>query len=334
MEERAMPASSAARPGLEAFGRLIEDYLQEKRAAGTSPRTVGHYKEVLEEVLLPFCRDEGVVTPADLTNRHLNDLGAGHLDGSRSRSGRSISKATVHSYMRAINSFLTWARAQGEASAARGRLPSMRKRVLDTLTREEIQKLEDAAQTERDKLILRVLADTGLRLGELLALRPDDIRVEHGKHMLKVPGRERASSRSRGWVGGKGDRERLVPISAGLARRLRRFADRARGDATSDRLFLTLRRGRATGQLDALTESAVEQMIRNLGEVAGIRKRIYPHLLRHSFATEYLRRGGNPILLQQILGHSSLAMITQTYQHLTVVDAHDELMRLMAGDQR
>jgi len=316
-----------------AFAQLIHDYLQEKRAAGASPRTVGHYKEVLEEVLVPFCADAGVANPAELTNAHLNDLGAGHLDGTRSRSGRPISKATVHSYMRAINSFLAWAKTQGEGSAARGRLPSMRKRVLDTLSREEIQQLEDAAQSERDKLIVRVLADTGLRLGELLALRPADIRMEAGKHMLKVPGRERAS-RAGAWVGGKGDQERLVPIAPTLARRLRRFADRKHGGATSDRLFLTLRRGRASGQLDGLTESAVEQMIRSLGETAGITKRVYPHLLRHSFATEYLRRGGNPILLQQILGHSSLAMITQTYQHLTVADAHDELMRLLAADQR
>ncbi len=328
-----MSAVAASRQGQEAFVRLIEDYLQEKRAEGASPRTVGHYKEVLEDVLLPFCTDVGVHAPVELTNRHLNDLGAGHLDGSRSRSRRPISKATVHSYMRAINSFLTWARAQGEASTARGRLPSMRKRVLDTLTRDEIQKLEDAAQTERDKLIVRVLADTGLRLGELLALRADDLRAEGGKHMLKVPGRERADGRG-AWVGSKGDKERLVPLAPTLARRLRRFADRSRPEATSDRLFLTLRRGRASGQLDGLTESAVEQMIRSLAEIAGIKKRVYPHLLRHSFATEYLRRGGNPILLQQILGHGSLTMITQTYQHLTVVDAHDELMRLLALDQR
>lgn len=73
-------------------------------------------------------------------------------------------------------------------------------------------------------------------------------------------------------------------------------------------------------------------MIRNLAETAGIRKRVYPHLLRHSFAAEYLRRGGNPILLQQILGHGSLAMITRTYQRLEMVDAHDELMRLLAAD--
>jgi integrase/recombinase XerD len=315
-----MPGSVAPVREQDGFGRLIRDYLQEKRAAGASPRTIGHYREVLEEVLVPFCTDAGLEAPAELTSRHLNDLGAGHLDGTRSRSGRPISKATVHSYMRAINSFLVWARAQGEGGTARGRLPSMRKRVLDTLSREEVQRLEDAAPTERDKLIVRVLADTGVRLGELLALRPDDVRLEGGKNVLKVLG--------------KGDRERLVPIAPSLARRLRRFADRGRPDATSDRLFLTLRRGRATGRLDGLTESAVEQMVRSLGEVAGMRKRVYPHLLRHSFATEYLRRGGSPILLQQILGHSSLTMITQTYQHLTLADAHDELMRLLAADQR
>jgi integrase len=328
-----MAAASTSPQGQEAFVRLIGDYLQEKRAEGISPRTVGHYKAVLEEVLVPFCREEGVPAPSELTNRHLNDLGAGHLDGTRSRSKRAISKATVHSYMRAINSFLNWARAQGEASAARGRLPSMRKRVLDTLTRDEIQSMEDAAATERDKLIVRVLADTGLRLGELLALRSEDIRSDAGRHMLRVPGRERASGRS-AWVGGKGDRERLVPIAPPLARRLRRFADRGRSDAMSDRVFLTLRRGRASGQFDELTLTAVEQMIRALAESAGIKKRVYPHLVRHSFATEYLRRGGNPILLQQILGHTSLAMITQTYQHLTLVDAHDELMRLLAAEPR
>ena len=84
------------------------------------------------------------------------------------------------------------------------------------------------------------------------------------------------------------------------------------------------------------TSSATATWPRNndaLAEAAGIKKR-YLYLLRHSFATKYLRRGGDLILLQQTLGHSSLAMITHTYQHLTLADAHDELMRLLATDQR
>jgi integrase len=133
----------------------------------------------------------------------------------------------------------------------------MRKHVLDTLSRDEIQRMEDAADTERDKLIVRLLADTGMRLGELLALRPQDIRVEGGKNVLKVRGKE--------------DRDRLVPLSPALARRLKRFADRGRRDSSTDHIFLTLRRGRASGQLDPVTESAVEQVIRALGQVAGIR---------------------------------------------------------------
>lgn len=100
----------------------------------------------------------------------------------------------------------------------------------------------------------------------------------------------------------------------------------------SDRLFLTEHRSRWTGKYEAPGETAFEQMIRNLGQRAGIKRRVYPHLLRHSFATDYLRKGGNPILLQQILGHSSLTMITHHYQHLKFADAHDELMKLLLGE--
>ncbi len=78
----------------------------------------------------------------------------------------------------------------------------MRKRVLDTLSGEEIQRLEGAAAAERDRLIVRILTDTGMRLGGLLALRSNDVRLEGGKNLLKLRG--------------KGDRERLVPIAPSL----------------------------------------------------------------------------------------------------------------------
>lgn len=124
-----------------------------------------------------------------------------------------------------------------------------------------------------------------------------------------------------------------MPLSPILARRLRRYADRSRREARSARLFLGLKRSPRTGEYEPLTESGAEQMIHNLAETAGVRRRVYPHLFRHSMATDFLRRGGNPILLQQILGHTSLAMITQTYQHLNFGDAHDELMRVLADER-
>jgi integrase/recombinase XerD len=305
-----------------AFSRLVADYLQDRRAGGVSPKTIAIYADALSGVLLPFCAARAVTEPAQLANRLLNDLGAGLLDGSLSRRGRPLSKATVHSYMRAVNTFLEWAGAQaGEAVGGKGKLPAMARPVLDVLSREEVAAMEDAATTERDKLIVRLLFETGMRLGELLALRSDDLQTTGGRAVLAVRH-------------GKGDRGRLVPLSPALARRLRRYADHTRREARSDRLFLGLRRRAATGEFEPLTLSGAEQMIRNLAVVAGISKRVYPHLLRHSMATDFLRRGGNPLLLQQILGHTSLAMITQTYQHLTFGDAHDELMRVLLGDAR
>ena len=76
-----------------------------------------------------------------------------------------------------------------------------------------------------------------------------------------------------------------------------------------------------------LTTSGVDQMIRNVGELAGVGKRVYPHLLRHSFATWQLSRGMNPIQLAQILGHSSLTMIQAVYSHLSPVDAYEAVLR-------
>ncbi len=61
-------------------------------------------------------------------------------------------------------------------------------------------------------------------------------------------------------------------------------------------------------------------MIRFLARTAGIRKRVYPHLLRHSFVTEMLRRGMNTIHLARVVGHSSLKMINEVYEHLQATE--------------
>jgi integrase len=106
----------------------------------------------------------------------------------------------VKRYMSAINRFLKWCSEEGELGARiRGPEPRAERRVLDVLSREEIQRIEDAAVSERDTLIVRVLADTGIRVGELRRLRATD---------LVSQGRERYL-RTRG----KGANERLVPMS-------------------------------------------------------------------------------------------------------------------------
>jgi integrase/recombinase XerD len=303
------------------FLQLIADYLDEKRAGGVSGKTIHLYRDALEDVLLPYCAKVGATEPSELTTRHLNGLSIGLLDGTGSRSGRPLAKPTVNSYMGSISSFIAWAQRSGADINAKAQRPRLPQRVLDTLSREEIRAMEDAAGDERDKLLVRVLADTGMRLGELRGLSVDDLRLEGRKHYLKVRG--------------KGGRERLVPISPALHQRLSRYIQRTRKASSSDRIFLSLRRRPRSGEHEALTQSGAEQAIHNLAEAAGIRKRVYPHLLRHSFITEQLRQGANPILLARVVGHTSLAMINSVYQHLSLDDAHNDLMRaLLAADEK
>lgn len=319
---RAVGAGASAPRRIEgpatALGRLIDDYLQDRRARGASTKTIRIYRDALEGVFLPFVGARGVGALEVLTDRVLNDLTAGLLDGTASRSRRPLSKDTVHSYVRAVNSFLSWARQEGEKVDARARAPKLGRRLLDVLSREEIQSMEDAASSERDKLIVRVLADTGLRITELLALTGADLRQDGRNSFLHVHG--------------KGDRDRLVPVRPETFRRLRRFADSSGVDRATDRIFISSRRSSRSGLREPLTIWGAEQAIREVASAAGLSKRVYPHLLRHSFATHFLRRGGNPLLLQKVLGHESLAMITKTYSHLTIDDAQAEMLRVLTAD--
>ena len=105
-------------------------------------------------------------------------------------------------------------------------------------------------------------------------------------------------------VRGTGAKDRVVPAPKGF-RRLRVYIVRGRPkDAVSNRVFLFHRRRPTGGDYEPLTTYGVDQLIRNVAESAGITKHVYPHLLRHTFATWQLSRGMNPIHLAQILGTS------------------------------
>src|SRR5262249_44801950 len=109
-----------------------------------------------------------------LTRPALSGLSAQLLEEG-GKSGRPLSRHTIASYLRSINVFLSWAEAEGESVAGRAKAPKSSKRIIDVLSRDEVQAMEDAATTERDKLIIRLLADTGIRVGELVRLTLDDL---------------------------------------------------------------------------------------------------------------------------------------------------------------
>jgi integrase len=305
---------------------LVDDYLASCRAKGLSPKTIKlAYGYPLKGVFVPWCGRVGITAPSELTTRLLERFSAELMETGGKRG--ELSRNTVWSYVKAVRGFLAWAKAEGEGVDAEAKLPKLPQRHIDVLTRDEVQRMEDIADSERDKLIVRMLADTGVRVGELVKLRERDL-VEQSRTeaFLRVVGRSQGG-------GAKGDRYRMVPLSPALARRVRRYAERSRpADATSDRLFVSRRRS-TNGGYEAITESGVQQMVRDLADRAGIRKRVHPHLFRHSAATFMLQRGMNPLLVAQVLGHSSLAMIQRVYAHLTPTDAHHALMRALRPDE-
>jgi integrase len=303
-----------------ALATLASDFLADCRARGLSVRTVQAYDFPIRHQFLPWCATQGITEPSELTAQLAGRFTSRLLEEGGQRGGQ-LSRASVRSYVRSVRVFLGWvANPDGGATpvGASPRLPKAEKRMVDVLSREEIQRLENTAATERDKLIVRVLADCGLRLGELLGLRADDIREpKRGEFDLLVHG--------------KGSRDRKVPLTPALYRRLRRLLA-GRKVSGRDRVFVSLRKG-ADGRYAPLTASGVGQAIRVLAQEAGIEKRVYPHLFRHSFATNWLRKGGNIISLQTILGHADLSMIQGVYSHLDSSDDYAAAMSVLMGDE-
>ncbi|MGH7776050.1 MAG: tyrosine-type recombinase/integrase [Candidatus Dormibacterales bacterium] len=170
---------------------LVEDYLAHCRDAGLSPKTIRHaYGYPLRAVFLPWCSTHEVTEPADLTSRTLDQFVGDLLEHGGKRG--QLSKQTAWTYAKAAKRFLAWLKAEGEPVDGEVQLPRLPKRLVETFDRDEIQRLEDAAQTERDALMVRVLADSGVRVGELVRLWVSDL-VERERHAF-LKGVARASA--------------------------------------------------------------------------------------------------------------------------------------------
>ncbi len=309
---------TVVKPGAsDALDRLADDFLADKRANGKASKTPEMYAWTLDRLFLPWCGEHGITEPSQLSDRELVRF-VSHLREHGGPKGKPLSDASINSYSRSVRAFLGWAEKDlgGKVKVPMKKLP---KQLPEVLSPEEIQRMEDAARSERDELLVRTLAGTGIRLGELLGLRAKDlVETDRGKCQLRVNGKTG---------------ERMVPVPPALARRLRRHLSRRHAE-TTDRIFVGVRRSARTGEYEPLTDNGAEQVIRHLGKEAGIGRRVYPHLFRHSYATLMLRRGMSTIQLQQILGHSSLTMIAQVYSHLTTDDAYDAAMRRSGWPRR
>jgi len=174
---------------------------------------------------------------------------------------------------------------------------SRAQRIVAYLTPQEVSFLAEAAKKsrkgERDSLLILVLFQTGLRISEALSLTPPKITYFEGRPCLHIIG--------------KGKKRRLVALPERLAEKLQAYAHKYK--LGPDDKFFPINRQRAW------------QIIKEVAKKAGITKRVYPHLLRHSDAIERLRQTGNPKALQHHLGHSSPFMVMRYLSTLTQEDS-------------
>lgn len=189
--------------------------------------------------------------------------------------------------------------------------PKLGRKLPEVLTVEEIDDMIDCidmtkAEGQRNRAIIETLYGCGLRVSELCNLRIDNINFDDG-FLIVI---------------GKGDKQRLVPMSESSLDEIRLWLE--------DRANLPVKRGEE-GILflgrrgKRLTRVMVFYIVRDLAEAAGVRKAISPHTLRHSFATHLLEGGANLRAIQQMLGHESIAT-TELYLHLDKSHLREEIL--------
>jgi integrase/recombinase XerD len=168
--------------------------------------------------------------------------------------------------------------------------------TVDEVARLVLQPDERDLHGLRDRAMLEVLYAAGLRVSELIQLRPGDINLDDGYVICR----------------GKGGKERVVPLGKTAAALTRRYLQEARPQLQkkpAEALFLS-QRG------DPFTRQGVWKMLRHYARQAGLESKISPHVLRHSFATHLLERGADLRSVQLMLGHSQITT-TQIYTHVS-----------------
>jgi integrase len=181
------------------------------------------------------------------------------------------------------------------------------------LTAAQTQAILDACTRLRDRLLFAVLLDTGVRIGEALGLRHEDIEIaERGLRIVPRANDNRARA--------KAGRTREIPASAELIRLYADYLNREYGTLDSDYVFVNLW-GHPRGH--PLTYPAVYDLVGRLRRRTGV---VFgPHHFRHTYATSLLRRGAGMESVKELLGHASITTTIDTYGHLTIEDARATL---------
>jgi integrase/recombinase XerD len=287
---------------------LCEQFLADLRLRDYSPRTIEDYGQHLD-LLRRFLAESNIEDVSRVTADLLGEFQHWlyHLP---TRRGAARGPANRNHILTAVKGFCQFCRREGRLlhdPAARLPYASEPKSLpRHVLTPREANRILDRMPAStplehRNRTLLEVLYATGIRRNELLALAVGDINLE--EHLLRVQS-------------GKGNRDRVVPLTPTAARTLAAYLDGPRPQLLRGRASTALW---VTGRGRRLSAEALRQIVRGATRAARIKKNVTPHVWRHSCATHLLKNNANLRHVQTLLGHASLAT-TERYLHLTITD--------------
>lgn len=286
---------------------LIEDFLEYcEIEKNHSQKTIQNYNHYLKR----FIDWAKIEKPAQLTldlvrkyriylNRFVDDK------------GNNLKKITQNYHIVAIRAFVKYLAKRDikTLSAEKIELPRIPERTVDFLEEHELEKILAAPDTSklaglRDKAMLELLFSTGMRVSELVSI-----------NKAQVQGKKEEIS-----IRGKGDKPRVVFISPAARKSINEYLDE-RNDSLNP-LFISIPIGKqkkedpSNPDFRRLTQRSIQRIINKYAKIAGVTKKVTPHILRHSMATDLLSAGADIRSVQALLGHSNIST-TQIYTHVT-----------------
>ncbi len=290
---------------LQELKRQFLEYIEiEKGRAIRTVENYGHYLDV-------FLKQTKLEDPKDITNEVVRDFRIWlnrQSTGNNHATGDTMKKKTQNYYLIALRTFLKFMARRGIKTlpADNIELAKVSERIIDTISPDELSRLLKAPDNEenperraRDKAILELLFSTGLRVSELCSLK-NDLDLKQDEFSIR----------------GKGGKVRVVFLSDTAKDAVKEYL-KLRKDM-SDALFVPVSDDkRVKGDKDnALTRRTIERIVKRYAIIAGISKKVTPHVLRHAFATDLLSNGADLRSVQAMLGHANI-MTTQIYTHVT-----------------
>ncbi len=322
----------ASRRAGTTIARAVEDYLQDHAGGNHSEKTLEWHRTALGLMRKYLEKERGITLVGEVDAPAISGWFADMRTSPGSR-GKPRSERTIQTYARSARAFFHWLvhREMLQSNPFdRVVFPKVGKPLIQTIDAEEFERLllactptnESGPIAERaavrNRAILWVFYDTGIRISELCGLRLGDFDRKRGILTVK----------------GKGSKERRVALGQNCLRNLLYYLDKQRpdeeeladwGSAGEDHLYLSETR-------TPLTKNGVTLLFARLRKRAGITgKRISAHIFRHTFAIRYLKLGNDPFSLQELLGHEDLSTV-RLYMHMNDDDIQEQKRKYSPGD--